>query len=304
MPELAERVHERAELIGAPEPLLGILCEPAGERPSGLPAILLLNAGILHRVGPSRMNVQLARALARDGFSSLRFDFSGIGDSGIRRDDLSFEERSIREVQGVMDHLENQHSARTFVLAGLCSGADVAYRTALEDPRVCGLICMDGYAYRTWRYWIHRYAPRVLRAESWWNLLRGRTYMGPVIRQLLRRGSPNGEPDDPAEVEVFRQALPPKGHVAAGYQLLANRGVRVLQIFTGALEGRYNYATQFRDTFRSVQFRGLLEVDFFAHATHTFTASEHQRALTARIRDWARASWPAQQPSALETMVI
>ena len=50
------------------------------------PTMVILSSGILHRPGASRLYVQIARALAEDGFTSLRFDFSGIGDSAVRRD--------------------------------------------------------------------------------------------------------------------------------------------------------------------------------------------------------------------------
>jgi hypothetical protein len=42
------------------------------------------NAGMLHRVGPYRLHVRLARDLARMGFSSLRVDLADTGDSPLR----------------------------------------------------------------------------------------------------------------------------------------------------------------------------------------------------------------------------
>ena len=75
---------ERIVRFGPEDGLLGILTEPVSP-PRG-PAILFLNAGVLHHVGPFGWYVSLARRLAELGFLSLRFDLSGIGDSPLRND--------------------------------------------------------------------------------------------------------------------------------------------------------------------------------------------------------------------------
>ena len=46
--------------------------------------IVIFNAGAVHRVGPNRMTVTLARRLAAMGLPSLRFDLEGLGDSVLR----------------------------------------------------------------------------------------------------------------------------------------------------------------------------------------------------------------------------
>ena len=85
MAVLGVRTRELTVLMGRHKSLVGIFTEssqsPAVTAP---PTVVLLNAGIVHRVGPNRMHVLLARALAAAGISSLRFDMSGIGDSPSR----------------------------------------------------------------------------------------------------------------------------------------------------------------------------------------------------------------------------
>jgi len=53
--------------------LFGILTLPSRShrKAPGLPVFVFLNAGLLHRVGPHRLYVLLARDLSRMGFSSL-----------------------------------------------------------------------------------------------------------------------------------------------------------------------------------------------------------------------------------------
>lgn len=293
-------MRERALRFGETAELVGVVTEPAPDAGEGLPAVILLNAGILHRVGPSRMNVRIARRLATDGFASLRFDFSGIGDSEPRPDRLAFDESSVQEIREAMDHLERTRGTEEFVLVGLCSGADAALQGSLADERVVGLVPIDGHAYRTWRYYLHRYLPRLLRAESWKNLLTGETYMGPWLRRLLGRQENGGGADRERDEGggVFQRPRPPREEVEKTLRTLAGRRVRMLHVFSGGMGERYNYTSQFHDTYRSVDFRGLARVEYFETADHTFTDLEQLDDLVATVADWAREGWVAGTRSA------
>lgn len=289
-------MRERPIRIGRDGSLVGVMTQPVAGGGEGRPAFLFLNAGLLHRVGPSRLHVRLARSLAREGFASLRFDFSGVGDSELPREGGAFLERSVAETREAMDHLERSVDPGSFVLFGLCSGAEVAHRAAVEDPRVVGMVPMDGYLYPTWRYYVHRYGPRLLRARSWLNLLTGKTYVGPFLRRrLLRRGRDGQEEANVSGgAAVFRRERPPKEGLERELRRLVRREVRMLQIFTGGLEELCTYRGQFRDAFRSVDFRGLLREEFFAGADHTFTSLEEQRSLEETVVGWAQEGWPVR----------
>ena len=81
MAVLGVRTREMTVLMGRHKSLVGTLPIVAISAVTAPPTVVLLNAGIVHRVGPNRMHVLLARALAAAGIPSLRFDMSGIGDS-------------------------------------------------------------------------------------------------------------------------------------------------------------------------------------------------------------------------------
>src|SRR5690242_20829696 len=117
----------------------------------------MLNSGILHRVGSCRLHVQVARALSVAGFSTLRFDYSGVGDSDSRRDTLPFEQSAVVETQEAMDYLTRTKGVQRFVLMGLCSGADMSHDTAVADERVTGLVLIDGWVHRTLGHYIRHY---------------------------------------------------------------------------------------------------------------------------------------------------
>jgi pimeloyl-ACP methyl ester carboxylesterase len=268
--------------------LVGVLCEPrhAADVQPALPAVLMLNAGILHHVGPSRLHVTLARTLAHDGFTSLRFDFSGVGDSEPRQDCLSFDQAAVLEVADAMDCLVERRGIDEFVLFGVCSGADVAFRAARSDTRVVGFVAVDGYAYRNVWYYLHHYAPRLLQPSHWkkFTLRQLRKTLRAV--GLGRLAGSNGGP-----WSTFRRTFPPKEDVERDLRLLVGRGVEQLHIYSAGQEEHYNYRKQFRDNFRSVDFRGRVRSEYLAAADHTFTALDQQRLLVNTVSEWMNQVW-------------
>ena len=87
-------MSERVVEFGDGVQLSGVVTEPSG--PARSTGVLLLGAGLLHRVGPARLHVELARALAAAGLPVLRFDYSGIGESEVRADALATSRTSSR----------------------------------------------------------------------------------------------------------------------------------------------------------------------------------------------------------------
>jgi len=88
--------------------------------------------------------VTLARQLADIGYTSLRFDVdSPEAQSGLEVYGQPGRELMIRHVQLAMDYLSTALGHRTFVLFGVCTGADHAVDVAEVDDRVGGLILVD-----------------------------------------------------------------------------------------------------------------------------------------------------------------
>ena len=58
-------MKETAITFGKSKSLTGVLTDPPeAKREAGVPAVIFLNAGLIHHVGPNRLYVKLARALA------------------------------------------------------------------------------------------------------------------------------------------------------------------------------------------------------------------------------------------------
>ena len=76
---------ERVYHFGPSDSLLGVVTLPPGDRleaSTRRPFVIILNAGLVHRVGPFRMTVELARQLAKRGLRVMRIDQAGLGDGG------------------------------------------------------------------------------------------------------------------------------------------------------------------------------------------------------------------------------
>lgn len=277
-------MRERALRIGKPTPLIGVSSEPDAFDPE-LPAVLVLNSGVMHHVGACRLSVKIARAVAARGLLAVRFDYSGIGDSEPRRGSDSFEEVSLRECAEVMDYIQKTRGTRRFILYGLCSGADAAYNTALADTRVIGICQIDAYCYITWRYYVEYYLPILFHGHRWKSFLRNRW------QSLSRRSAPRspsevaGVDDQYFEVPTYTRIFPPREVIAEGLRKLAGRGVQLYVIFTGG-EAHYNYQSQYRDSFSDVSFGDSLQVDYFAETNHIITQPASQTRVVQRIADW------------------
>lgn len=275
-------MRERAIRFGKSASLVGVLAEPSHAVDPTLPAVILLNSGILHHVGASRLHVQIARRLADKGHLALRFDFSGIGDSEARKDTLPFVKSAPLEVQEAMDYLATR-GARTFVLIGLCSGADMAFKVAGVDDRVIGLAQMDAFAYRTTGYYVRHYGARLGRLSSW------RSFIGRRLRRIAPAAvptTPDAERDPESETPEYRRRFPPQAEVERDLRALVERNVRLMFIFSGGQEEHYNHRAQYAASFKGVPFGDLLSVEYIGAADHLFTDLTHQRLVLGMIADW------------------
>jgi pimeloyl-ACP methyl ester carboxylesterase len=276
-------LKEKALLFGRSKSLVGILTEPPRGTPAGSrPGVLLLNAGVLHRVGPNGMYVAIARALAAQGFPVLRFDFSGIGDSDPRRDALSGDDAALEETRDAMDALAAAKGVSTFVLMGLCSGADNAFLIARIDERVVGAVMLDGFAYRTVgftrRYWMQR----LRSGRAWRRLLADPAALLGAVRKLTRSATEEATAE-PGPQAMFVRAFPPKERAMADCAAMIERGVELCFVYSAGQYLFYNYREQFDDAFRGLDYKGRVHVEYFPEENHTYTRRSHLALLVAAI---------------------
>jgi len=281
-------VREKAVLFGKARSLVGIVSyPPVTGRNVDRPAVILLNAGLVHRVGPNRLYVKMARELAAAGFVALRFDLSGIGDSRARQDNLPVYQSAISETQEAMDWLSEAKGSKRFILMGLCSGAANSFYTACHDTRIDGLVLLnaanvDDPNIRLSRdsrfYW--RFA--LFNPKSWLRVIRGessyRTILRTVAYNIKNVFAPNREISP--EMEDLLATLRPQ------LRTLIKRDVRMLFVFGEWETGRYLVEKMFADEIREFNPSGNLKIETVPQTDHTFTQLQAQEHLLRVVNHW------------------
>jgi pimeloyl-ACP methyl ester carboxylesterase len=110
--------------------LVGLLGRPAG---AARATVVFLNSGSEVHVGPGRAWVDYTRALNEAGYATLRLDFSGWGESPDEGRPVGrpYDAHAVGDTADAIAALRALGHER-LVLAGLCAGAWIGLRTALE----------------------------------------------------------------------------------------------------------------------------------------------------------------------------
>ncbi len=286
-------MREETFRFGASGRLVGVSTEGA-QRARGAPGVVFLTAGIVHRVGPGRFYLRLARKLAEAGFACLRFDLSGIGDSGPRQDALPYAESSAAEAREAMDRLNLIAGVDRFVLIGLCSGTLTAFRTACSDERVIGLVLLsalledpatigDDVVSATLNQKIaHSYSTRKIRdPRSWLKLLSGRANYANIARVALSRLG-----------RVFARRAPPTAGVVDVIEKLDHlfrRGLEALVIFSDGTGVREYFRSTLEEPLSRASRRERIQVVTLPEADHNFTTIKSQDVVIALVSDWLQS---------------
>jgi len=254
------------------------------------PAVVILNSGLMHKVGTCRISVKLARALANAGYLVTRFDLSGIGDSEAREVNLDPNDRIVEEVSTVLDSISESYGISKFVLYGLCSGAQNSFKTALQDDRVVGLAGVDNFGFRTKRYHVAHYLPKLIQPGHWVSfIVRHTKQVLSFIKGIVV--------NTPKTVVQDLWPYPPKEFIETGYKKLAQRGLRFLYIYTGSWVHQYNYLNQFYHMYPSVNFGDNVTLEYKPEMTHSMVEPESQSFVIATILGWLDSiDWDSPSP--------
>ena len=307
-------MSEHATLLGAQQNLVGITTDPLSTDnfPSRSSAVFF-NAGIIHRVGPSRLYVNIARRLAEVGCGSTRFDHAGFGDSAARCDDMPFEQSATLEGREIMDALQQSSGVDRFILIGLCSGAVTAFESALADPRVAGVVLINPQGFDEspeWNRYImnrgdaHRYWNRALfNPSSWWKALSGRADYRRLFRVLWNQVSSTVAPVPVVAAVTTR--------VAAGLKTLVGRRVRLLLLCSEGDDGIEYMNVILGADLRKGGGSDYFDVRIMPGADHSLTLMGSQRQVVDEVVDWTRTVFlsgpgdadPVQQAGAPAALV-
>lgn len=276
---------ERIFSFGAGAELTGILTKPEESVEKIIkPAVLLLNAGFLHRVGFNRFNTDIARLLSRSGYSSLRFDLHGLGDSANYDGKRPYDEQSLIDTNEAVDVLLEKTGANQCILIGLCSGADYSHTIAVNDPRICGAVLLDGYAYPTFGFYLRDYGPGILNPLKIIKVIRKK-----IFHSRINKSSNSDLSND--QSELYIRNFPPKKKIVNEIQQLIDRDVYLYYIYSSGVPIYYNYANQFWDMFRSLKFKDKVSHSYIEGSDHTYTLISLRKKVLNSIISWIESKF-------------
>lgn len=266
-------MHESSLVFGESGSLVGTVCHPPGPPAAGCLGVLLFNAGVVHRVGPHRVQVKLARTLASQGVPSMRFDLHGMGDSARASAARPHREQVVLDLRQAMDCLQRETGVSRFAVFGFCSGALPGVDVAQVDPRVVRLILYDGFAAPTprsrWRFALLRLRARGLGPRV---LARVLPRAFAAVRGFVRARA-SGQMGDASETLGLRDLAPALG-------ALARRGVDVVVLNAGADFSQFNYGSQALEVLESAGLPGgTVRSGFLEDTDHVVTTIAMQRGF-------------------------
>jgi alpha-beta hydrolase superfamily lysophospholipase len=183
------RVLTERPLFFAAGPMrFGILTEPPA-REARRRGVIFVNDGATYHVGANRLNVALARRWAAQGYTVLRMDLAGLGESDARpgqRPDDAFPEGALEDIGAAVRYLRSACGSSQVTLVGLCSGAYHCLRAAVAGLAVDKVLLVNPQNY-FWKRGMtvedvqlieivsapSKYRQRMLSLRNWGKLLRG-----------------------------------------------------------------------------------------------------------------------------------
>lgn len=209
LPLMGPDFSEQAVRFG--KDLAGVICEPlTGGAPRR--AMIICNTGGDPRAGIGGFSARAARSAAEAGVASLRFDFTGLGDSPSDASMHVYETDRAQDFDAAIT-LMQARGAQEIILLGACAGAYHALIQARRDPRVSAVFAVN-VAKMIWRSGdslaigkrdegksTAAYKAGFRRPETWLRLLRGqvdvaavaKTVFGRLAARWAKRANPQAE---------------------------------------------------------------------------------------------------------------
>ena len=251
--------------------LVGILTSPMG---ASRATVVWLNSGSEHHVGPGRAWVEYARDLALGGYSSLRVDFSGWGESPDHghAPGRPYDQHGIDEVRQIVEVLRKRGHQR-IVMAGLCAGAWIALRAAL-------IVEMDGVV--------------AINPQLYWQP--GDPVEADIVSETrVRRRD---------EIHRFKKlrhtglwwcldALGLRHPAATWLRDLARTGTPVVTVFACDDDGIEFLEDRVGRTWTRVRRRGQVDVAVVEDIDHPMHRHWHRSNVVTAIRTWLDTNFPA-----------
>ncbi len=236
---------ETAFHFGSESRSFGVLTTPISPTKER-PAIVMLTIGANPHFGSNGMYVRWARNFSALGFSSLRFDISGIGESEAAPGEAPIQpypKAAAADIDAALVHLR-QKGHKRFVLIGLCSGGYHAFKTAIADPSVVATMIINAQTFDfregdtldvTRAHWdtvsaAEQYKKSLFSVDKWKKVLRGGVNLRSVFNVVSARAM------GVVKARLARFSAEPKdegrGAFAGEFEKLCKRGTDVFMVFS------------------------------------------------------------------------
>jgi pimeloyl-ACP methyl ester carboxylesterase len=246
--------------------------------------VALLHGWAGYRIGPHRMLVGMSRRLANAGFHALRFDMRGRGDSEGNGETACLDEM-IEDALAAVEFLNEKTGIKEAVLAGICSGSNVAIGAATLQPDIRELALWSVLPFqpeqkaaqrlKRSKFYLAEYARKALKTETWRRLWRGEVSLRGVGRALRGDAKPaSGE----------RNLKDSSRDIMAAFAKYKGRALFV----TGSadpegMEGRKLFSA-------FCQAQGIrADFHFIEGATHSYYSTAHEKEVIDVTLDWLAA---------------
>lgn len=298
-------------LNDAGQRLFGTLHLP-GTPNRALPAVVLLSPGVKMRVGPGRLYVPLTELMNSLGYTVLRFDFHGLGDSEGELNETMLADvynhievgRYVGDTLSAMRWLREQHGCKRFMLGGLCGGAITALLAAERDKSVDSLLSLGmtvtlaSNAATPAKYLTRAqldsrrqgYYRRLLQPKSWLRLLTFQSEYGVIWRSMKRVFIK--EPPPAAPVANTTAAIEQRGNAnplfPPAYFAFLQRGGKALMIFSEKDRLQSEYEEKFV-AFHQQQladYQRQIDQHVIPGANHVLSFHEWRDEMLGKARAW------------------
>lgn len=302
--ELTEHCYE----FGQQRHLFGIVTAPKEPRENSRDlAVVMLNSGSVHRVGPNRLYVGLTRQLAARGFPCLRFDLQGLGDSAMIHagtENHSYPKSALADTADALRFLKTELGYKHFILAGLCSGAHAAFHAAVGLPEFDISAAMlinpltfryvDGMSLSTSHFQDVEYYKKSARSmKSWLKLLRGQV----DLKHLAGLGIAQVTMKLASLRQAFNERFAVRKAPQLAQELLQLQAQqRSMSLIVAEGDPGYNLLKSgARYTSARLLKKGLIHLHFIAKANHTFSARKPREELIKVVCDEVNERAKSQQ---------
>ncbi len=290
-------VFERPIFLASQAMLFGIVTEPR-EGDKRRRGVILMNVGAEHHIGSSRMYVSLARHWARHGYTVLRLDLGGLGDSDTqprRPPNEVFPPAAIDDIRVAIEFMRSRYGIADITLGGLCSGGYHALRAAVAGLPVQRILVVNPMNF-LWSEGLTAenlqlevdvarnvgfYRDRVFSAAIWKRIFTGQLNVWRIARIVVQRPLLNLRSRIYDCARALRIHFP--GDLGWELQELGARGVKMIFVFARGEPGIDVLTLQAGSSLKRLGGRCLIHV--IDSADHIFSHSPMRNLLERVLSD-------------------